>query len=167
VSKEHNSSSEAEGEGTTSQAVETVIAGHPFLRDLKPAQLRLLLDSAMRVRFETGEFAFREGDPANRFYLVEQGRVSLESHRRDEEPVAVQVIGPGEVLGWSWLFPPYYWQFDARALEPTTAIFFYGTRLREQCEQDPAFGYEMMKRMTQVVIHRLQATRKQLLAKRS
>jgi CRP/FNR family transcriptional regulator, cyclic AMP receptor protein len=147
-----------------SQAVETVIAGHPFLRALKPAYLRLLLDSAMRVRFAAGEFVFREGDPANRFYLLEQGRVSLESHRRDEEPVAVQVIGPGEVLGWSWLFPPYYWQFDARALEPTTAIFFYGTRLREQCEQDPAFGYEMMKRMTQVVIHRLQATRKQLLS---
>jgi CRP-like cAMP-binding protein len=77
----------------------------------------------------------------------------------------VQIIGPGEVLGWSWLFPPYYWQFDTRALEPTTAIFFYGTRLREQCEQDHAFGYEMMKRMTQVVIHRLQAARKQLLSK--
>ena len=150
----------------TAKAVESVIAGHPFLRDLKPAHLHLLADSAMRVRFETGELIFREGDPANRFYLLEQGRVSLESPRRDEAPVAVQVIGPGEVLGWSWLFPPYYWQFDARALEPTTAIFFYGTRLREQCEQDPSFGYEMMKRMTQVVIHRLQAARKQLLSRR-
>ena len=70
------------------------------------------------------------------------------------------------MLGWSWLFPPYYWHFDARALEPTTAIFFYGTRLREQCEQDHDFGYEIMKRMTQVVIQRLQATRKQLLKAR-
>jgi len=148
----------------TAKAVGSVIAGHPFLRDLKPAHLHLLADSAMRVRFEAGELIFREGDPANRFYLLEQGRVSLESPRRDEAPVAVQVIGPGEVLGWSWLFPPYYWQFDARALEPTTAIFFYGTRLREQCEQDHSFGYEMMKRMTQVVIHRLQAARKQLLS---
>ena len=120
----------------------------------------------MRMRYETGELIFREGDPANRFYLIEQGRVSLESHRRDEASVAVQVIGPGDVLGWSWLFPPYYWHFDARALEPTAAIFFYGTRLREQCEQDHDFGFEMMKRMTQVVIHRLQATRKQLLSLR-
>ena len=150
----------------TAKAVESVIAGHPFLRDLKPAHLHLLADSAMRVRFEAGELIFREGDPANRFYLLEQGRVSLESPRRDEAPVAVQVIGPGEVLGWSWLFPPYYWHFDARALEPTTAIFFYGTRLREQCEQDHSFGYEMMKRMAQVVIDRLQATRKQLLPTR-
>ena len=165
VSKEQNSSGAAKDEGMAVKAVESVIAGHPFLRDLKPEHVRLLADSAMRVRFEKDELIFREGDPANRFYLIEQGRVSLESHRRDEAPVAVQVIGPGEVLGWSWLFPPYYWQFDARAVEPTTAIFFYGTRLREQCEQDHAFGYEMMKRMTQVVIHRLQAARKQLLSK--
>ena len=147
-------------------AVENVIAGHPFLRELKPAHLHLLADSAMRMHYEAGQFIFREGDPANRFYLIEQGRVSLESHRTDEAPAPIQVIGPGDVLGWSWLFPPYYWHFDARALEPTSAIFFYGTRLREKCEQDHEFGFEMMKRMTQVVIHRLQATRQQLLLAR-
>lgn len=120
----------------------------------------------MRMSYATGEIIFREGEPANRFYLIEQGRVSLESPRKDQAPAGIQVIGPGDVLGWSWLFPPYYWQFDARSLEPTTAIFLYGTRLREQCEQDHAFGYEMMKRMTQVVIHRLQAARQQLIAAR-
>ena len=156
----------AKPESSAVAAFESVIAEHPFLRGLKPEYLRLLTDSAMRMRYEAGDLILREGDPANRFYLIEQGRVSLESHQRDEGPVAVQVIGPGDVLGWSWLFPPYYWHFDARTLEPTTAIFFYGTRLREQCEQDHAFGYEMMKRMTQVVIHRLQATRKQLLSVR-
>jgi CRP/FNR family cyclic AMP-dependent transcriptional regulator len=67
------------------------------------------------------------------------------------------------VLGWSWLFPPYCWQFDARTLEPTEAIFFYGTPLREQCEQDHNFGFEMMKRMTQVIIQRLQGARRLLL----
>jgi len=154
----------AKGESSAVKAIESVIAEHPFLRDFTPAHLRLLADSAMRMRYEAGELIFREGEPANRFYLIEQGRVSLESPRRDQAPVAVQVIGPGDVLGWSWPFPPYYWHFDARALEPTTAIFFYGTRLREQCEQDHDFGFEMMKRMTQVVIRRLQATRKQLLS---
>jgi CRP/FNR family cyclic AMP-dependent transcriptional regulator len=146
------------------KAVESVVAEHPFLRGLKSEHLRLLADSAMRLHYEAGELIFREGDPANRFYLVEQGRVSVESRRGDGAPVGVQVIGPGDVLGWSWLFPPCYWHFDARALEPTTAIFFYGTRLRERCEQDHAFGYEMMKRTAQVAIHRLQATRKQLLS---
>ena len=166
MSTPQNSPTNAKIESSAVKAVENIIAEHPFLRGLKPEHLRLLADSAMRMSYKTGELIFCEGDPANRFYLIEQGRVSLESHRRDEAPVAVQVIGPGEVLGWSWLFPPYYWHFDARALEPTTAIFFYGTRLREHCEKDHAFGYEMMKRMTHVVIHRLQATRKQLLKPR-
>ena len=146
--------------------LESVIAEHPFVRGFKPEHVRLLADSAMRMRYEAGELIFREADPANRFYLLEQGRVSLESRRKDEAPVPVQIIGPGDVLGWSWLFPPYYWHFDARALDPTTAIFFYGTRLREQCEQDHDFGFEMMKRMTEVVIHRLHAARKQLLSDR-
>jgi CRP-like cAMP-binding protein len=164
MSAEQNPRGAVKDEGQAVKAVEKVIAEHPFMRGLKPVHLRLLADSAMRMHYEAGELIFREGDPANRFYLIEQGRVSLESHRRDEAPVAVQVIGPGDVLGWSWLFPPYYWHFDARALEPATAIFFYATRLREQCEQDHDFGYEMMKRMTHVVIHRLQAARKQLLS---
>jgi CRP-like cAMP-binding protein len=146
------------------KAVESVLGDHPFLGGLKPQHRCLLADSAMRMHYNAGELIFREDDPANRFYLIEQGRVSLESHRKDKEPVALQIIGPGDVLGWSWLFPPYSWQFHARALEPTTAIFFYGTRLREQCERDHAFGYEMTKRMAQVVIRRLQATRKQLLS---
>ncbi len=75
----------------------------------------------------------------------------------------IQIIGPGDVLGWSWLFPPFFWHFDAWVVQPTTAIFFYGTRLREACEQDHELGYELMKRMTQVVMRRLQATRQQLL----
>jgi CRP/FNR family cyclic AMP-dependent transcriptional regulator len=156
-------SSEAKNETSAVKAVESVIAEHPFLRGLKPEHLRLLADSAMRMNYQAGEIIFREGDPANRFYLIERGSVSLEAHRKDEAPVVVQTIGLGDVLGWSWLFPPYYWHFDARATEPTTAIFFYGTRLREQCERDHDFGFEMMKRMTQVVIRRLQATRKEML----
>lgn len=120
----------------------------------------------MRVHHRAGEIIFHEGEPANRFYLIEQGRVLLESPRREQLPVTLQVIGSGDVLGWSWLFPPYYWHFDARTVEPTTAIFFYGTRLREQCEQDHDFGYEMMKRMAQVLVQRLQVARSQLLPAR-
>jgi len=154
------------GEASAGKTVESVIAEHPFLTGLQPAHLRTLAENAMRLSYASGEFIFREGEPANRFYLIESGKVSLESQRKDEPPVCIQTIGPGDVLGWSWLFPPYYWNFDARVVEPTTAIFFYGTRLREQCEEDPALGYELMKRMATVVIQRLQAARKQLLAAR-
>ena len=143
--------------------IETIISHHPFLKDLSPHHIQALVDSAMFVEFKPDEKIFREGDPANRFYLIESGRVALETSQKGEEPKMIQIIGVGDVLGWSWLFPPYYWHFDARTLEPTTAIFFYGTRLREQCEDDHDLGYELMKRMSEIVIKRLQATRKQLL----
>lgn len=149
------------------QAVDRVIGEHAFLRGLNPEHLKLLSNSAMRMHFNPGEYIFSEGDPANRFYLIENGKVSLESGRKDETAEAIQILGPGDVLGWSWLFPPYYWHFDARVLEPTTAIFFYGTRLREQCEENHDLGYELMKRMAAIVIERLQASRQQVLAIRN
>jgi CRP/FNR family cyclic AMP-dependent transcriptional regulator len=75
----------------------------------------------------------------------------------------IQIIGAGDVLGWSWLFPPFCWHFDARAVKPTEAIFIYGTRVRELCDEDHDLGYELMKRTAEVVIRRLQATRRHLL----
>ena len=153
----------AKDEMAAVKPVEAVIAEHPFLAGLKPEHQQTLTESAMRMFYKPGEFIFREGDPANRFYLIESGRVQLESQRKDQAPVGLQVINAGDVLGWSWLFPPFYWHFDARALEPTTAIFLYGTRLREKCDQDHDLGYELMRRMASIVINRLQATRQQLL----
>jgi CRP/FNR family cyclic AMP-dependent transcriptional regulator len=126
----------------------------------------VLAGSAMPAEFKTGELILSEGSSANRFYLLLSGEVALESppqQREDErQPVLIETIGAGSVLGWSWLFPPYYWHFDARAVEPVKAIFFYGTRLREQCENDHELGYELMKRTAGVVIERLQATRRRL-----
>jgi CRP/FNR family transcriptional regulator, cyclic AMP receptor protein len=144
-------------------ASEIALAEHPFLRNLSLRNQQILADSAMHVEFEPGQIIFQEGDLANRFYLIESGKVALEMAKKDEKPKLIQTIGAGDVLGWSWLFPPYYWHFDARAVEPTKAIFFYGTRLREQCEHDHDLGYELMKRMSEVVIKRLQATRKMML----
>jgi CRP-like cAMP-binding protein len=146
----------------TGGSLETQIAEHPFLKGLTVEQLQLLTECAMPSRFASGEVIFREGDPANRFYLIQQGKVALESPVPDRPSVRIGVIGPGDVLGWSWLFPPYYWHLDARAIEPTTAIFFYGTRLREECEQNHDLGYNLMKRMAAIVIERLQATRREL-----
>ncbi len=155
-----------EGETRASKPILDVLAEHPFLSGLKPAYLAALEDNSLRMTFQPGEVIFREGDPANRFYLIETGKVSLESNPRNSPPMSIQVIGPGDVLGWSWLFPPYYWHFDACAIEPTTVIFFYGTRLRQQCEDNHDLGYELMKRMAAIAIGRLQATRKQLVGAR-
>jgi signal-transduction protein with cAMP-binding, CBS, and nucleotidyltransferase domain len=143
--------------------LETAIGAHPLLAGMSPHQRRILMDCAMMCNFAPGELIFREGDPANRFYLIHKGKVALESYVRDRGTVLIQTISSGDILGWSWLFPPYYWHFDARAVEHTEAIFFYGTPLREECEADHDLGYELLKRITEVIIKRLQATRRQLL----
>lgn len=143
-----------------------LLATQPFLKGLSAAQLELLAGDAMLTEFKTGEMIFEEGGPANRFYILLSGDVALESPcpKCDDErgTTPIETVGAGSVLGWSWLFLPYYSHFNARALSPVKAIFFYGTRLREQCENDHDLGYELMKRMAHIFIERLQATREQL-----
>jgi len=139
------------------------IAAHPFCKGLRPEHLAALAECAMETRFAPGELIFRESEFANRFYFLLEGEVALEGRAKDGA-TPIEVIGAGDVLGWSWLYPPYYWHFHARALKPTRAIFFYGTWLREHCHQDHDFAFEMLTRMAQIMIARLQATRMQLSA---
>lgn len=138
--------------------LENAVAGHPFLEGMSPAHLRILAESAMLTRFEAGQVLFHEGEIANRFYLLESGRVSVETRSDTQQVITIQQLGAGDILGWSWLFPPYYWHFSACATEATLAIFFYGTRLREICEQDREFGFQLMRRVTGVLMRRLQMT---------
>jgi CRP-like cAMP-binding protein len=138
--------------------LEKAVAQHPFVRGMTEAQVQLLTQCAMLTEFEADQVIFREGDIANRFYLIQRGQVSLETAGAEGSVIQIQTVGPGEVVGWSWLFAPYYWHFSARASEPTQAVFFYGTRLRECCDDDTEFGYHLMRRMAVVVMHRLQAT---------
>jgi len=150
-------------EPATNAKLAALIMSHPFFKDFDPHQQRLLADCAMEKTFEAGEVIFREGDPANRFYLILDGKVALESYVLDRGRVEIQTIEAGDVLGWSWLLPPYYWQFDARAVVETRAIFFYATPLRDEAENDHELGYELFKRVSQVMLKRLQATRRRLL----
>jgi CRP/FNR family cyclic AMP-dependent transcriptional regulator len=147
--------------GADREELEAQVAAHPFLIGIGAPHIRLLADCAMRSRFAGGQVIFRKGETANRFYLIERGKVALESSTGDEV-VKIDEVGAGDLLGWSWIFPPYVWHFDARAIEPTTAIFLYGTILREYCEADPGLGYELFKRMSEVMMRRLQAARTKL-----
>ena len=143
------------------KSLESRLTEHPFLKGFSADHLKTLVQYAMPVQFESGEVLFREGDLANRFYLICSGRVELTTEH-NELVQRVDTIGAGDALGWSWLFPPYYWNFDATAREPVNAIFFYGTRLREKCESDPVLGYRLMRATAEIVIQRLQATRRRL-----
>lgn len=145
----------------------TTLASQPFLKGMPEWMLKLLAAEAMPVEFKAGTPIFTAGGPANRFYLLLSGEVALETSadQCDDErkPLVIGTLGAGEVLGWSWLFPPYYWMFNARAVTPVRAIFFYGSRLRERCETDHELGYQLMKRTNKIVLGRLQATRRRLL----
>ena len=114
----------------------TRVAFHPFLAGMNHTQLTLLTDCAVARHFNKSQTILREGEFANGFYLIETGKVALESRGglwQIDDPI--QIVGAGDLLGWSWMFPPYVWQFTARAVEPTTALFFYAAILREYCEK--------------------------------
>ena len=140
-----------------------MLADVPFFAGLRASELELLAGCAKNVHFAQGDVLFREGDPANAFYVVRDGSVALETFAPARGGMTIETIDAGEVIGWSWLFAPYRWHFDARALSPVRATAFDGECLRGKCEQDPALGYDLMKRFAQVLIERLQWTRLRLL----
>lgn len=140
-----------------------IVSEHPFFRGLKPEQLKFIAGCAKNVVFKSGEFLYREGDEANNFYIIRAGRVAIEAFSVKQRAITIQTLTVGDVLGWSWLFPPYQAHFGVKAIELTRAICFDGKCLRNKCEEDHDLGYELMKRFSEVMIHRLQATRLQLL----
>jgi len=143
--------------------LERIIAEHPFFSGMATEHLRLLAGCASNTRFDAGHFILREGEEANEFYLIRHGKVALEVYTPDRGAVTIQTLGPGEILGWSWLVPPYRWKFDARAVELTRALALDGKCLREKSESDCQLGYELLKRFSQVMVDHLQAARLQLL----
>lgn len=143
--------------------LDSVLADIPLLEGLGPDALKLLAGCAGNVRFNEGAWLIKRGDPADVFYLIRHGSVVLETHVPGRGAITVETLEPGEILGWSWLFPPYRWHLDARALTLVRATAFDGACLRAKCQNDPAFGYELMSRFAQVLIERLQWTRLRLL----
>jgi len=143
--------------------LETILSEHPFLKGLALPHIELIAGCASNVRFNKGDYIFREDEEADRFYLVRHGLIALDMFVPQRGPVTIDTIQEVEVLGWSWLFPPYRWHFDARALQLTRAVAFDGKCLREKCDKDAPLGYDLVKRFSQVFMQRLQSARLQLL----
>lgn len=145
------------------EGIETLLTEVPLFEGMGAAGLALIAGCARNVRFEHGQVLFREGDPADAFYVVRHGTVAIEAHAPPRRAMTIETIGAGEVIGWSWLFPPHRWAFDARTLSQVRATAFDGACLRGKCEEDPALGYDLMRRFAQVMTERLQWTRLRLL----
>lgn len=144
-------------------SLESIIVSHPFFERMEPGHLEAIAQGAVEESFKADQILFREGEPADKVYLIRSGRIALEAHQPANGTVFVQNLGPGEVLGWSWLFPPFVWHLQARAVEPTRALVLDGSRLLVAAENNHEFGFALMKRVSQLLIERLQATRKELL----
>ncbi|MDX2044843.1 MAG: cyclic nucleotide-binding domain-containing protein [Acidobacteriota bacterium] len=147
----------------TAQTLEPILAEHPFFQGLAAEDIQLVAGCATNAVFKAGEVISREGEPANQFYLLREGKVALEIYVPERGQVVLQTLGAGELVGWSWLIPPYQWRFDVRAVEFVHAFALDGACLRGKCEANPRLGYELLKRVAQVFTERLMATRLQLL----
>lgn len=143
--------------------VQIPLAVHPFLAGLSAQHIKVLAGCSSVREFGEGEVIFRAGEPANGFYLIENGAVALEGSVFEHGTITTDTLSAGEPLGWSWLFPPYLWHYHARAISPTTALFFDGATLHQLCREDLTLGHELFKRMSEVMVRRLQASRARLI----
>jgi len=140
-----------------------LVARHPLFAGL-PADLTVeLAGCAQNIAFPSGALLLVEGEPAETLYLVRRGTVAIEVHAPGRGPIVIETIGPGDIVGWSWLIPPYRSQFDARATEPVGAISVDVGCLRTKSDADPAFGYALLQRVSARLVERLQKTRLRLL----
>jgi CRP/FNR family cyclic AMP-dependent transcriptional regulator len=144
-------------------AVDGLLAEAEVFKGLSGDQLELIAGCGKLVALDAGQELFEEGEQANSFYLLRHGRVALELMMPGRGTMTISTHGAGELIGWSWLFPPYRWHFDGRIVGRGSAIVFDGECLRGKAEADHDLGYELMKRFAAQMIERLQATRIQVL----
>ncbi|MGK4579160.1 cyclic nucleotide-binding domain-containing protein [Kitasatospora sp. HPMI-4] len=135
----------------------------PLLRALPEAHRDRLLALALERSFPPARRLFDEGGPADRFWLIRSGEVALDLYAPGRPPPVVETIGPGQLLGWSWLFPPYRWHLGAQAIGPVDAWEFPADQVRALCTADPVLGHQLTLRCAEVIAERLQATRIRLL----
>jgi CRP/FNR family cyclic AMP-dependent transcriptional regulator len=145
------------------QGLEQILREHAFFAGFAPEHSALVAGCARNHRFDAGEYLFREGEPADEFFLIRHGKVALDIVAPGQRPIVFATPGEGEIVGAAWLVPPYRWTFDARAIELVRAIGIDAACLRGKCEADHHLGYEMMKRFLPVLVNRLHATQLQLL----
>lgn len=144
------------------RTIAELLPDHPFFAGLDETATAVLSGCATNAHFRAGEFLFHEGEPADSFYVVRRGRVSIEVHQ-PTGAVVIDAAHDGDVVGWSWVVPPHRWAFDARATDDTSVVVFDAVCLRASAERDPALGYALLQRVVAVMAARLHSARVRLL----
>ena len=146
------------------EATAAALAVHPFLHGMPGDQLAVLAQAARDVKLPAGHRFFEDGGHASRFWLIRSGCAALDLNVPGQGRTRIETLGIGELLGWSWLFPPFTWAFGAVAIGPVEAFEFDARAVRAYCAADPALGYELTRRLVRVIANRLQATRVKLIS---
>jgi CRP-like cAMP-binding protein len=145
------------------QTIDELLGEIDVFRGLADEHLDLIAGCALNRVFAADDYLMRENEQANAFFAIRHGTVALETYMPQRGAVTIETLHGGDMLGWSWLFPPYRTVFDARALGVVRTVAFDGACLRGKCEQDPQLGYTLIKRFAELMVERLQATRLRLL----
>jgi CRP-like cAMP-binding protein len=145
------------------QSIEDYLSTHSFFSGLDDSFMKFLSNSAQELQVKEGHVLFQQGKPADKFYLLRSGQISVQVPALVGPTLELQVLGEGQMLGWSWLIPPYRWNFQARALQDSDLLEFDGSAILAHCEEDPKFGYELFKRFAALMSNRLDAARQKIM----
>ncbi len=146
-----------------SMASSPPLTAHPFVRGMREEHIARLSQVTRYISVPARHRLFDEGGTADRFWLIEAGQVALDLHVPGHGPLIIETLGRGDVIGWSWLFPPFEWLLGGVTMQATQAFELDGRAVREMCETDSSLGHELTRRLITVVVRRLQATRIRLL----
>jgi len=146
------------------QSIEDYLSTHTFFSGLNDNFMKFLLNATTELQIKRGEVLFQQGGRADKFFLLRNGQVSIQVPALEGPALDIQTLGENQILGWSWLIPPYRWNFLARAVEDSDLLEFDGNAILARCEEDPEFGYELFKRFASLMSERLDAARQKMMS---
>ncbi len=147
----------------SNQSIENYLSTHAFFSELDDNFMKFLSDSATELKIKKGNVLFQQGERADKFYLLRNGQMSVQVPALMGPTLEIQILGKDQILGWSWLISPYRWNFQARALEDSDLLEFDGSGILARCEENPKFGYELLKRFAALMSERLDAARQKMM----
>ena len=145
------------------KTISEIVSEHPMIEGLSAEDVALIAGCARNTHFKAEQYLFKEGEPANAFYLIRHGSAAIESYAPGKGPLRIMTYGEGDIVGISWLVPPFFWRFDVRAVTALRVIEFDAVCLRDKCDAEPRLGYILLQRLASQLIDRVHASRVQQL----
>lgn len=141
------------------KTIKDLISEQPFFQNFPPEFIETIAGCGKNVHLDAGAMMATEGQDADSFYVLRRGVARIQVHLPAQGTQTIQTVGANSIIGWSWLFPPYQWNYDVVVVDDVSAIAFDGRCLRQKCDDNPNLGYTMVKAFAAIMVDRLKATR--------